>query len=192
MRGSDYVVKRIAYAILTVFIAITLNFVLFRALSGDAVSALRCKQCSKAFKDEQRRDLGLDQSKWVQYRLYLASLARGDLGKSRALREAGPGRARRADQELAADDRARDALRDRLRHARGGGRGVAPRHVCRQGQPLHGARLLLDADPVARPGADLLRRGRRRLADLGHQDADARAVLRRVDVGRSSSIGCGT
>jgi ABC-type dipeptide/oligopeptide/nickel transport system permease component len=82
VRGSDYVVKRIAYAILTVFIAITLNFVLFRALSGDAVSALRCKQCSKAFKDEQRRDLGLDQSKWVQYRLYLASLARGDLGKS--------------------------------------------------------------------------------------------------------------
>ena len=82
MRGSDYVVKRIAYAILTVFIAITLNFVLFRALSGDAVSALRCKQCSKAFKEEQRRDLGLDQSKWVQYKLYLASLARGDLGKS--------------------------------------------------------------------------------------------------------------
>ena len=58
MRGSDYVVKRIAYAILTVFIAITLNFVLFRALSGDAVSALRCKQCSKAFKEAQRRDLG--------------------------------------------------------------------------------------------------------------------------------------
>ena len=82
MRGSDYVVKRIAYAILTVFIAVTLNFVLFRALSGDAVSALRCKQCSKAFKEEQRRDLGLDQSKWVQYRLYLASLVRGDLGKS--------------------------------------------------------------------------------------------------------------
>ena len=82
MRGTDYVVKRIAYAILTVFVAITLNFVLFRALSGDAVSALRCKQCSVAFKEAQRRDLGLDESLWVQYRIYLGDLARGDLGHS--------------------------------------------------------------------------------------------------------------
>jgi ABC-type dipeptide/oligopeptide/nickel transport system permease component len=82
VRGSDYVVRRVGYAILTVFIAITLNFVLFRALSGDAVSALRCKQCSKAFKEAQRQDLGLDESLWVQYRLYLADLAHFDLGKS--------------------------------------------------------------------------------------------------------------
>jgi ABC-type dipeptide/oligopeptide/nickel transport system permease component len=70
------------YAIITVFVAVTLNFVLFRALSGDAVSALRCKQCSKAFKEAQRRDLGLDESKWVQYKLYVSALAHGDLGKS--------------------------------------------------------------------------------------------------------------
>jgi len=82
VRGFDYVARRIVYAIITVFIAITLNFVLFRALSGDAVSALRCKQCSKAFKEAQRRDLGLDESKWVQYRLYLSNLAHLDLGKS--------------------------------------------------------------------------------------------------------------
>ena len=59
MRGSDYVAKRLFYAVITVFVAITLNFVLFRALSGDAVSALRCRQCSTAFKVAQRRDLGL-------------------------------------------------------------------------------------------------------------------------------------
>jgi len=82
VRGSDYVAKRLFYAVITVFVAITLNFVLFRALSGDAVSALRCRQCSAAFKVAQRRDLGLDQSKWVQYRLYLVALAHGDLGKS--------------------------------------------------------------------------------------------------------------
>ena len=89
MRGSDYVVKRVAYAILTVFIAITLNFVLFRALSGDAVSALRCKQCSKAFKEAQRRDLGLDQSKWVQYRLYLPRSRARRPRQVGAVREAG-------------------------------------------------------------------------------------------------------
>ena len=82
MRGADYVVKRVAFALLTVFIAITLNFVLFRALSGDAVSALRCRQCSAAFKEAQRRDLGLDLSKWQQYKLYLRDLSRFDLGNS--------------------------------------------------------------------------------------------------------------
>ena len=43
MRGFDYVGKRVLFAVLTVFVAITLNFVLFRTLSGDAVSALRCR-----------------------------------------------------------------------------------------------------------------------------------------------------
>ena len=168
------------------FIAITLNFVLFRALSGDAVSALRCKQCSKAFKAEQRRDLGLDRSKWVQYRLYLVSLAHGDLGKSVPSEKPVSGELVDADQELAADDRAGDIVRDRLRHAGGGGRGVASRHVRGQGGPLYGARLLLDADAVARPDADLLRRGRRRVADLRHQDADPGAVSATPPPGISS------
>src|SRR6188508_172535 len=82
MRGFDYVAKRIAFALITVFVAITLNFVLFRTLSGDAVSALRCRQCTKQFKEYQREQLGLDQSKWEQYKIYLSDLAHGDLGKS--------------------------------------------------------------------------------------------------------------
>ena len=36
MRGFDYVSKRLFFAAVTVFVAITLNFVLFRTLSGDA------------------------------------------------------------------------------------------------------------------------------------------------------------
>src|SRR5206468_9660515 len=59
MRGTDYVVKRVLFALGTVFVAITLNFVLFRAISGDAVSALRCRQCTQEFKEYQRRGLGL-------------------------------------------------------------------------------------------------------------------------------------
>ena len=51
--------------------AITLNFVLLRTLPGDAVSALRCRACSTAFKEAQSRELGLDQSHWTQYRLYI-------------------------------------------------------------------------------------------------------------------------
>jgi ABC-type dipeptide/oligopeptide/nickel transport system permease component len=82
MRGTDYVVKRVLFAVGTIFVAITLNFVLFRSLSGDAVSALRCRGCSQEFKDFQRRELGLDKSKWEQYTIYLGDLARGDMGRS--------------------------------------------------------------------------------------------------------------
>jgi peptide/nickel transport system permease protein len=82
MRGIDYVVKRVLFALGTVFVAITLNFVLFRAISGDAVSALRCRQCTQEFKEFQRRELGLDKSKWEQYSIYLGDLAQGDMGRS--------------------------------------------------------------------------------------------------------------
>jgi peptide/nickel transport system permease protein len=82
VRSADYVIKRVFFAIVTVFVAITLNFVLFRAVPGDAVDALRCRQCSPQFKELQRQELGLDKSKWEQYRLYITGLATGDLGKS--------------------------------------------------------------------------------------------------------------
>ena len=82
MRGTNYVVKRVLFAIGTVFVAVTLNFVLFRSLSGDAVSALRCRGCSQDFKEFQRRELGLDKSKWEQYQIYLGALAHGDMGRS--------------------------------------------------------------------------------------------------------------
>ncbi len=82
MRSADYVVKRVLFAIVTVFVAITLNFVLFRGVPGDAVSALRCRQCTAAFKEIQRKELGLDKSLAEQYWLYLEHLARGDMGRS--------------------------------------------------------------------------------------------------------------
>ncbi len=79
---SDYVIKRILFAIVTVFVAITLNFILFRAVPGDAVDALRCRQCNAEFKEAQRKELGLDKSRWEQYRLYITGLFQGDLGRS--------------------------------------------------------------------------------------------------------------
>jgi ABC-type dipeptide/oligopeptide/nickel transport system permease component len=65
-----------------VLVAVTLNFILFRAVPGDAVSALRCRQCTAQFKAYERKQLGLDQSKLEQYWLYLGRLAHGDLGSS--------------------------------------------------------------------------------------------------------------
>jgi peptide/nickel transport system permease protein len=82
MRGSDFIVKRIAFAIVTVWVAITLNFVLFRAIPGDAVSSLRCRACTQQFKEAQRKQLGLDDSLYVQYGKYLGDLSHLDLGSS--------------------------------------------------------------------------------------------------------------
>jgi peptide/nickel transport system permease protein len=82
VRGADYLIKRVLFALVTVFVAITLNFILFRAVPGDAVTALRCRQCTAAFKEYQRQELGLDKSKWEQYTLYLGDLAHGNLGSS--------------------------------------------------------------------------------------------------------------
>lgn len=81
MNGT-YVAKRVGFAIVTILVAITANFVLFRALPGDAVSGLRCRQCTAEFKEAQREQLGLDRPLVVQYGLYMKDLAQFDLGDS--------------------------------------------------------------------------------------------------------------
>jgi ABC-type dipeptide/oligopeptide/nickel transport system permease component len=78
----DYIVKRILFAVVTIFVATTLNFVLFRGVPGDAVSALRCRQCTAAFKQIQRQELGLDKPLVQQYWLYMVNLAHADMGRS--------------------------------------------------------------------------------------------------------------
>ena len=51
MRRADYVVKRILFAIVTVFVALTLNFILFRLAPGSIVTDLsRVPHATKATK----------------------------------------------------------------------------------------------------------------------------------------------
>lgn len=88
MTGADYVVKRTVFALMTVFVAVTLNFVLFRAAPGDATSSLRgCRQCTPEFRDALHKELGLDKPKLEQYGIYLKDLAQGDLGLSFVTRQ---------------------------------------------------------------------------------------------------------
>jgi ABC-type dipeptide/oligopeptide/nickel transport system permease component len=83
LHGSLYLAKRVALAAGTVFVAITINFILFRAAPGDAVSNLsRVPHASPELKAALRHEFGLDQSKWQQYVLYLKQLAHGNLGIS--------------------------------------------------------------------------------------------------------------
>jgi ABC-type dipeptide/oligopeptide/nickel transport system permease component len=82
-RGIEYLLKRVGFALITIFLVVTLNFALFRLAPGDAVDALgSCRNCTAQFKQALRADLGLDQSKLHQYFTYLGQLAHGDLGTS--------------------------------------------------------------------------------------------------------------
>jgi ABC-type dipeptide/oligopeptide/nickel transport system permease component len=83
MRGADYVIKRTAFAVITVFVAVTINFVLFRLAPGNAVSNLsRVPHATQELRESLKREFGLDKSKAAQYGIYLKQLARGNLGVS--------------------------------------------------------------------------------------------------------------
>jgi ABC-type dipeptide/oligopeptide/nickel transport system permease component len=83
MRGADYVIKRIAFAVITVFVAVSINFVLFRLAPGTAVSNLsRVPHATQELRQSLKREFGLDKSKTAQYGIYLKQLAHGNLGVS--------------------------------------------------------------------------------------------------------------
>jgi ABC-type dipeptide/oligopeptide/nickel transport system permease component len=83
VRGADYIVKRVVFALLTVFVAITINFALFRLAPGSAVSNLaRVPHATPETRLAIKRQFGLDKSKFQQYWIYLGQLVRGNLGVS--------------------------------------------------------------------------------------------------------------
>jgi ABC-type dipeptide/oligopeptide/nickel transport system permease component len=83
MRGTDYVLKRVAFALVTVFVAVTLNFALFRLAPGNAVTNLsRVPHATQQLRHALAVQFGLDKSKGRQYVIYLKQLAHGNLGVS--------------------------------------------------------------------------------------------------------------
>ena len=83
MRGTDYVLKRVAFAVVTIFVAVTINFVLFRLAPGSAVTNLsRVPHATQELRQALRKQFGLDKSKGEQYVIYLKQLVHGNLGIS--------------------------------------------------------------------------------------------------------------
>lgn len=83
MTSWGYMLKRLVFAVATVFVATTLNFFLFRVLPGDAIRNLaRVPHASPQLQAELRKQFGLDKSPWEQYLLYLRQLLHGNLGIS--------------------------------------------------------------------------------------------------------------
>lgn len=73
--------RTIFSSVLTLWLAITLTFVVLRALPGDAIRAQYSDQ-TDAFIQMRRAELGLDAPVWMQYGQFWVNLLRGDLGDS--------------------------------------------------------------------------------------------------------------
>jgi ABC-type dipeptide/oligopeptide/nickel transport system permease component len=82
MRGMSYIARRLLFAAGTLYVAVTLNFVLFRLLPGDSVTGMRCQACTAHFKAALRAQFGLNKPKFDQYFIYLVNLLHGNLGYS--------------------------------------------------------------------------------------------------------------
>ena len=75
-----YFLKRIGYAIVTLFVLVTLTFFMQRLLPGDPF--IGDKQLPQATMDALYAKYGLDKPVWVQYLMYLGNCLHGDLGLS--------------------------------------------------------------------------------------------------------------
>ena len=95
---AGYLLRKIGWAVLTVFVVITFNFVLFRVLPGDpAKSGLRDPRLNPAAVEALRERFGTDRPVFLdlagdnlfdsQFTAYIGALSRGDLGTSYAFRD---------------------------------------------------------------------------------------------------------
>ena len=77
-----YFIHRLLLLVPTLLGALTLVFMLIHLIPGDPVEVMLGETATSADKQELRRNLGLDQPLMTQYRKFLSSLTRGDLGRS--------------------------------------------------------------------------------------------------------------
>jgi ABC-type dipeptide/oligopeptide/nickel transport system permease component len=80
---AAYLIRRVLLFIPTLWVAITLVFVIFRLIPGDPAQLAAGESASQEVVETIRRDMGLDKPIAVQYVRYLGDLVQGDLGHSR-------------------------------------------------------------------------------------------------------------
>ncbi len=75
-----YIIKRLVYAVLTLFVLISLTFFMMRRLPGDPF--IGDKTVSATAMANMNAKYGLDKPVFVQYLMYMGNCLRGDLGIS--------------------------------------------------------------------------------------------------------------
>src|SRR5712691_8120339 len=79
---KTYVLRRIWQSALTLLGVSLLVFVVLRVIPGDPAKMLLPEGAPQSAVDELNRHLGLREPVWIQYGLFLRSIARGDFGQS--------------------------------------------------------------------------------------------------------------
>lgn len=77
---TKYILKRILYAALTIFLLMTLTFFMMRLLPGDPF--IGDKAISPSVMEAMYAKYGLDKPVWQQYLIYVSNFLQGDLGDS--------------------------------------------------------------------------------------------------------------
>src|SRR5580765_5894772 len=79
---TAFLIRRLAFACVTLFAVLTLVFVLVRIVPGDPSQLILGNQASRAAIEALRRRLGRDLPRIEKYALSLAGALRGDWGVS--------------------------------------------------------------------------------------------------------------
>lgn len=77
---SRYILKRVAYSIVTLFVLFTLTFFMMQLLPGDPFTGE--KEIAPSIMANLKAKYGLDKPAWEQYFIYLGNAVQGDLGIS--------------------------------------------------------------------------------------------------------------
>lgn len=78
-----YISRRLLLAIPTLWLTLTLIFIIFRLVPGDPAQLVAGEMAPQQIVDQIRQEMGLDKPLWYQYGQYLISTAKGDLGVSK-------------------------------------------------------------------------------------------------------------
>ena len=82
-----YLLRRLLKSLLTVFISVSLTFLIIRLMPADPVSLMVDPKLSPEVQEAMRRSFGLDKPLGAQFFIYIGNLVRGDLGLSFKTRE---------------------------------------------------------------------------------------------------------
>ena len=77
-----FALRRLLLIIPTVWVVLTVVFVLVRVAPGDPAMAILGQNATQESLESLREQMGLKDPLWLQYVLFLGNLVRGDLGVS--------------------------------------------------------------------------------------------------------------
>ena len=83
MTIKRYIAKRILQAIPTVFIILTLTFLIIHTIGGDPISMIVGEyETDIEYVNLMKKEFGLDKPLHIQYVLYISNVLQGNLGRS--------------------------------------------------------------------------------------------------------------